>query len=196
MKKIFLDCGTNLGQGLLNLQNVLDENFEIYCFEANKLTYDRFIEKLKDNNFLKTQFKNIQTFNKAIWTSNGFKRLTLEYCPHEVGWVGGATNILEDNFVKPSYINEQYIKNGDLVETIDLVEFIQNNFSQDDYIICKMDIEGAEYPVLEKMIEKDILKYIKVFYIEWHNRMLKNKYDESKIINHILNSQIELREWH
>jgi hypothetical protein len=59
-----------------------------------------------------------------------------------------------------------------------------------------MDIEGAEYPVLEKMIEKDILKYIKVFYIEWHNRMLKNKYDESKIINHILNSQIELREWH
>ena len=37
MKKVFLDCGTNLGQGLLKFINdgLIDESFEIHLFEPN-----------------------------------------------------------------------------------------------------------------------------------------------------------------
>jgi FkbM family methyltransferase len=196
MRKIFLDCGTNLGQGLQKIQNNLDEDFEVYCFEANKLTYDKFLNKLNNNTFLKKSFKKFEVFNKAVWTDTGFKKLTMEYCPHEVGWVGGASNILEDNFLKPHYIDDQYIKDGGFSETIDLMQFIEDNFSKNDYIICKMDIEGAEYPILEKMIEKNNLNYIKILYVEWHNRMLVNKYDENYIKQKINEANIILHEWY
>jgi len=76
------------------------------------------------------------------------------------------------------------------------MQFIEDNFSKNDYIICKMDIEGAEYPILEKMIEKNNLNYIKILYVEWHNRMLVNKYDENHIKQKINEANIILHEWY
>ena len=37
MKKIFLDCGTHLCEGLIDFVNkgIIDETFEIHTFEAN-----------------------------------------------------------------------------------------------------------------------------------------------------------------
>lgn len=194
MKKIFIDCGTNLGQGLNKISTSLTDDFEIYCFEPNKFTYDRFISELNNNSSIK-KFKNIKTFNKAVWISDGYKNLTLEYCPHQVGWVGGATNILEDNFLKPSYINDENIKDGGKTETVDFCKFITDNFSKNDFIVCKMDIEGAEYEILNKMINENILEYINVLYVEWHNRMLVNKYDENYFRTKIIEKNIILHEW-
>ena len=37
-----------------------------------------------------------------------------------------------------------------------------------DIIFGKMDIEGAEYHVLPKMIKDGTIKYINEIYIEWH----------------------------
>jgi hypothetical protein len=49
-----------------------------------------------------------------------------------------------------------------------------DSFSKEDYIVLKVDIEGAEYEVLEKMFEDGSIEYIDELYIEWH-------YDKVKI---------------
>lgn len=54
------------------------------------------------------------------------------------------------------------------VNGIDFSEFLKK-FSSDDYIVCKMDIEGAEYDVLEKCIENKSYLKIKELIIEFHD---------------------------
>ena len=50
-----------------------------------------------------------------------------------------------------------------------------DNFSKDDFIVCKMDIEGAENDVLEKMISDGSIEYINILYLEPHNKDYKDK---------------------
>ena len=55
------------------------------------------------------------------------------------------------------------------VESIDLSKWITENFSKNDIIVLKMDIEGAEYTVLPKLIEDGTASYINRAFIEWHD---------------------------
>ena len=55
------------------------------------------------------------------------------------------------------------------VNSIDFSEFKINNFNKDDFIILKLDIEGAEYKVLETMISDSAIDYINILLIEFHN---------------------------
>ena len=55
------------------------------------------------------------------------------------------------------------------VETVDLSQWIKDNFSKEDFIVMKMDIEGAEYTVLPKLIEDGTASYINRAFIEWHD---------------------------
>jgi FkbM family methyltransferase len=203
MKKIFLDCGTNLCQGLQEISkkhNITDE-WEVYSFEANPLTYS-IINKNK--------FSNVKFINKAVWNENCTKNLTVEIWPGEVKKsdiynikddivtdlpIGGGCNIMDENFIFIHSKEENITKKAHIVECFDFSNFILNNFKKEDFIIIKLDIEGAEYPVLEKMIKDDTLKYVDILYVEWHNHMLINKYDEISIINAIKKENINLNIW-
>lgn len=46
-------------------------------------------------------------------------------------------------------------------------------------IVCSMDIEGAEFPVLRKMIKNGTAPLIDVLDIEFHHRMMNDEDDES-----------------
>jgi len=54
------------------------------------------------------------------------------------------------------------------VECIDFSRWVLDNFKEDDHIIVKMDIEGAEFRVLVKMIHDGSINYINELYVEWH----------------------------
>ena len=59
-------------------------------------------------------------------------------------------------------------KNPVTVECIDLSVWISETFSADDHITLLMDIEGAEYDVLEKMVADNSIGIIDVLYVEFH----------------------------
>lgn len=42
-------------------------------------------------------------------------------------------------------------------------------------IVCSMDIEGSEFPVLRKMIKDGTIQRIKVLDVEFHHRMMGNE---------------------
>jgi FkbM family methyltransferase len=102
---------------------------------------------------------------------------------------------MENNYKKPDYLHDSQIEKGSEIECIDFSNFIKNSFDKDDYIVCKMDIEGAEYEVIKDMQEKGVLSYINVLFIEWHNHLLCNKYDQNYIESLIANSNVELKPW-
>ena len=54
------------------------------------------------------------------------------------------------------------------VRTIDLSRWLRQNTSILDYVILKLDVEGAEYAILEKMLRDRTLRRIAHLFIEWH----------------------------
>lgn len=72
------------------------------------------------------------------------------------------------------------------VRAIDLSKFVAD-LPEDDYIICSMDIEGAEFPVLRKMLKDHTIDRINILDIEFHHRLMleETPEDAEKLINEI-----------
>ena len=82
------------------------------------------------------------------------------------------------------------------VESVDLSQWIMDNFSKDDYIVIKMDIEGAEYKVLPKMIEDGSIEYINSAYIEWHDWFLPEyKSKTSELMKSLQAANVSIGSW-
>ena len=122
MKKVFIDCGAHDGCSVqMFVDNYSDyKDYEIYSFECNEKRFKQLIEKSQNLNL-----SNFIPMKKAVWVNNGKKIFD--------GW---------------QFKNTLKINDDKGVECIDLSEFIINNFSKEDYIILKMDIEGSEVDVI------------------------------------------------
>lgn len=178
MRKIYIDLGAYDGdtiqmfrEGKVVERPDLNE-FEIYAFEP----LPRFREILR-------KIQDI-TFNPAAaWIKDGQMELTLD--------IGQAATIVKETELFDEYkkINETV-----LVESIDISQWIRNNFLADDCIILKMDIEGAEYAILDKMIADGTDKYIDNLIIEFHDRLFTDYGDRTvKLREHFINV---IKEWY
>jgi FkbM family methyltransferase len=165
LRKIFIDCGAWTGDSIKAFKRY---SYEIYGFECEPRLKET-LEKLSK----KIDFKFI---DKAVWTKNEKIKLYL-----------GQNNLTQSSSVlsgKKKYID----KNKPVeVEAIDFSKWIINNFKKDDYIICKMNIEGAEYDILEKMLKDDSLKYLNMLFIAWHWKKIEgiSKERHDKLIKRI-----------
>lgn len=111
--------------------------WEIYCFECDK-------SKIGDTY---KKYSNITVYNKAVYNYNGFI---------DIMGMGKMCRVLLDN------TTESTTK----IECINFIEFIKNNFSIDDFILIKCDIEGSEFSILPDIIENS--EYVKEMFIEFH----------------------------
>ncbi len=82
-----------------------------------------------------------------------------------------------------------------LAPVIRLSEWIQKNFSKNDFIYVKMDIEGMEYSVIEDLISSGCLDFIDEMDVEWHGRFLIPGFErEDQLKKRIIEKNILLRE--
>lgn len=153
MRKIFIDCGSNIGQSVSHFKtmSLYSPDFIIYCFEPLPC-FDEMYKNRKDIIFS----------NKAVWINNGEINF---YISKKMGGIGSTLKKEKRSFHPDS-------KNPIRVECFDFSKWIINNFSKEDYIILKMDIEGAEYDVLEKMVNDGSIYYIKKAFVEFHARKM------------------------
>ncbi len=54
------------------------------------------------------------------------------------------------------------------VGCVDIVELVRKAATQYQKIVLKLDIEGAEYDVLEKLVQEDLVKHLTIIYAEFH----------------------------
>jgi len=108
--------------------------------------------------------------------------------------VGGSTNIMGDEYKWGHWIeNDNKLINTFKVKCFDFSAFIRDNFTKEDYIIVKLDIEGSEYEVMDKLIIDGTIDYINHFYIEWHNVDNRNP---AIYINKIYEKNIKYTQWY
>jgi FkbM family methyltransferase len=55
------------------------------------------------------------------------------------------------------------------VQAIDFSDFLRRNFRDEDFLVLKLDIEGAEVPVLKKLIAEKTIYLIDELFMECHD---------------------------
>lgn len=166
MNNIYIDCGANLGQGYERLKSLgrISPDSKIYMFEPLKNAYEH----------LKNTYPLAIVYNNAAWIENTDITLEIETAHIDgVNDAGHASNIIGDKYEFEKSSNIGWKK--EIVKTIDLTEFIINNFTKQDNIFIKFNIEGAEYEILDKLINTKIYEYIKTMKIDFHDHLRSDK---------------------
>lgn len=162
MRKIFIDCG--LFSGVSVQQYVWNKTWKIYAFDA-------------DPDFNEAHFNylpKLEFINKAVWIED----TTLQFVNHSVRKDAGRL-LLPDEVPIAKTVE---------VEAIDFSAFLKN-IPDDAWVVCSMDIEGAEFEVLPKLIKDGTIHKIALLDIEFHHRLFpdpetylkKTKYLLSKL---------------
>jgi FkbM family methyltransferase len=177
--KIFIDCGAHCGESILEAKKRFGNETKIYSFEANTNLANALIDHFKDDN-------NVKIENKAVWIEDSFIEFYLS-----TSWSDGSSLYSEK-------ISGGVSKNISLkVPCIDLDSFI-NSFDKDDYIILKLDVEGAEYEILNKLIDTGTLGRVNEIHGEFHPDRIDKpeiKILEKKIYSHFNTNKIPFYSW-
>lgn len=166
--KLFVDCGTHLFQGLKHFNTVysFDDDWEIYSFEANPYVYE-----LSIRNGDKPDFKNLHHLNAAVSVTNGYAEVNIDMN----NLISQGTNILK----RPPATDGDATFNWARIHKVpclDVVEFIDKRPCE--YCVVKLDVEGAEFDILQKFIETDVVSKIDELYVEFHERFFTDNLEE------------------
>ncbi len=193
-KNLFIDLGTNKGQGFNYFKKFFKlDKFDYLLIEPNPNLKSNIEELIKKNN----SKNKIYFINKAAHIENSKTKLfgTVEDDRGKMSEGASIINEHNSNMYKSNY------EKGLWVETFDIIQKIKN-LKKYDNIIIKMDIEGAEYEILEKLIlHKNEINNVKHMFIEFHSRFMnktnKNKYKarEKKIKEKLVKLNLNFTTW-
>ncbi len=80
------------------------------------------------------------------------------------------------------------------IPTIDFSNWLER-FSEDDYVVVKMNIEGAEYPVIDKLCEDGTIYKINELYLSLHTeKVQKNSADDQRLIDRLVAAEFSISE--
>jgi len=166
MKKIFIDGGARIGETIEILLDPREElkGCDVYFFECNDNHYDTLInikETNKNYNFI------VRT--EALWD----KEDTMNFYMSVDQWGDLGCTLDSTKREKLDLDNPKQVK------TIRFSDFL-NQFSDDDYIIVKLDIEGAEYNVVSDLLSSGAINKVNEIYIEWHDNFFNKDSSQLK----------------
>ena len=158
-KAVFIDCGFNTRTVFDYYYKGLGNRFEYVGFEIQPSLW----QQANDSDAY--QNPPVEFIHAGVSSKEG---TVYYYEPRKwfLNYKGGAT-ILEEKQ------DREMDKVSTPIDTINFSEFIAERYSRGDFIVVKMDIEGAEYDVLQKMIADDTLAYVDVLFVEFHSQYLK-----------------------
>ena len=178
MNKYFIDCGAHCGESILTAKQRFGNDINIISFEPIPGLAKQLQEIHQDN-------PTIQIQNSAVWVNDDIKKFHLSEA-----YTDGSSLLNSLNNLR----NDHHIK----VNCFDLSTWLFESFTKDDYLILKLDIEGAEYEVLNKIIEDGTIKLVNELWGEWHDMKIDDKPTQSlakKVYKYLEENNIEFKEW-
>jgi FkbM family methyltransferase len=153
---VFVDGGAHFGESYKAFQkcNLYSQYpWEIFAIEANPHLVGRL-----------PKAPRLTVIGKAMWVTNG----TLQF--HLQDDTSGSNSLFERT---PGETRTGVTRPVD-VPSFDFSQWVKTTFSKADYVILSMDIEGAEYEVLDKMFADGSVDYLDRLYVEFHEDVLTN----------------------
>lgn len=173
--KVYIDCGAHVGEGLEEFANDCER---IYAFEPDPKTF----EKLKEKQGLRPVF-----FPRcqAVWIEDGV-----------VDFYRSTKDSTRSTLMAEKISGAVDFKNPIKVDAINFGKFLKDNFLPTDYVIVKMDIEGAEYRVINSMIKDGSIDLVDEMLVEFHlAKVGKTNEETSALIKGLLVRGIKVALW-
>lgn len=209
MKKIFIDCGFHHGEGLRHFIKTLkiDEAWHVITFEPNPACkmLDRSLEIMQEFPALKT----IDGFGNAVYVHNGESNFIQEnHFKTDSGSPVDGVSMIDGWASKLECIddNTKGFEPPIKVKCIDFSMFLINlpyhlrkqylAVGDDFQLFVKMDIEGAEFAVLRKMLKDGTVKMVNKLWVEFHERFVPGEsFQTKKQLIEELSQHTEVIEW-
>lgn len=195
---ILIDCGAHLGEGLAHLieqYSMVEDAWKVFSFEPNTDSYNQVVNR-------EFKIKNIEFVNKAVWVYDGNIVFHAETPPDSLKSDGAGSSLIDLDEWTPKSISNPGVGDFDKsysVGCISLSSFILSNFATAEKIVLKLDIEGAEFDVLEDLIKTGAVKRIDDLYVEFHEWAMKSKTKRYKdeLIGKVKksNKKMRFKEW-
>lgn len=182
-KDTVIDCGASIGDVT---DVVASTGATVYSFEANPITFS-YLEKRFKN------YPNVTCFNKAVSTQQGKTSFFL----HE-DFDGSEEKLHSANGSSLLHFKSNVNTKAPVeVETLDLCEFLKS--LKRKVRLLKIDIEGAEVDVLNKLIDSGMYKKVELILVETHEQKIPELRTPTEIIRkkiEKLNIKNINLEWH
>ncbi len=145
----FLDCGANIGMATLYFFTIFPEG-KASLFEPNPETYSILEKNISANNL-----NNASPFQLGLGEEEG----EMEF----------FHNSFKGSFKSSIFSN----RGGELSHTVRFGK-LSNYVDSDDFVICKIDVEGSELKVLSELLRSKKFNPIQLMLIEAHNNLENN----------------------
>tara|TARA_R110000868_G_scaffold155033_2_gene381409 strand:- start:57 stop:632 length:576 start_codon:yes stop_codon:yes gene_type:complete len=158
MRKVFIDGGAHGGQSIRRFVETCPDatEYEVHSFEPNPYFKEKILGYQK--------VFNVHYHPKALWVEDG----TIDFF--------GTDEIDKSKYCGCTVTEEkQDVSHAEpiTVECINLGQWIKKTFSKEDKIYLKLDIEGAEYKVLNSMIDNGSIFYPDKLFVEFHHQWME-----------------------
>jgi len=155
---IVIDCGANVGDITAVFANA---GALVIAYEPNEYAYDILSERFKYNS-------RVRCIKAAVLAESGKSKLFMhEQATEDPLKYSTGCSLLGD---KQNVNSDDYVE----VETIDLSEIIKKikKVFNKNVQILKIDIEGAECELLEKLLDEGLLVDIPYIFVETHEKKI------------------------
>jgi FkbM family methyltransferase len=167
-ESIAIDCGANMGKITLKMAQ---RGARVYAFEPNPHAYKFLTQQVEG-------YQNVTCFNKAVWIEEGKMNLYFHQEASDDGlfWsfgsslLAGKRNVDENRYVE--------------VEAVDLAAFI--DALDAPVALLKIDVEGAECEILEKLIKTQAYQNIDLIVAETHGSKIPDQQEKTNRIKQLI----------
>ena len=143
---LIIDCGANIGFATLFFKK-LYPNAKVICFEANPYAFELLKLNAEQNNFT-----NMELYNEALSDKEG-----------DISFFIGHKETLHGSLSSErggeEKINCKAVLLSNYIKQYDKIDFI------------KIDVEGAEWLILDDLVTTGAIKKVNQFIIEYHHKM-------------------------
>jgi len=183
---IFVDGGGNSCIGVDNYLKRFKKFDKVYVFEPNPYFHNSY------------KNKDLILIKKAIWIENCYLPFFISKDSYQA-----SSSLLEEKLcrdIKPNGIDSELIpffhSKTIEVQCVDFSEWILHNIKPHHNLTLKLDIEGAEYDVLSKMIDDGTIHYVKKLFVEFHLESLESKREfHYNLLDKLKNINLVAHEW-
>lgn len=163
-KSLVIDCGANTGHISKFLSST---GATIIAFEPDPIAFKKLSRRCGNN-------KNITLIPKGVWDKNAVVQLYShkESKGHETSFTVGSSIMVDKKNVDKSKVQ--------FVEVTDLVAFMQQQNKKIDLV--KLDVEGAEIEILQKILTTGTWNLFDKMYVETHESKIPSQVEELKFI--------------
>jgi FkbM family methyltransferase len=154
--KTYVDLGAHKGEQVLEF----GQHLSVVAFEPDPRAFEFCTRAVRDNPLLRQA--DIQLHQLAVSDFNGKVNLSFNDSDHCT--TGGST--IETT--KRGYSHLQHVE-VEAIDILDVFDLVKNTREA----IFKIDIEGAEYRVLQRLVKHGKLSELGLLLVEFHERKMK-----------------------